>query len=240
MIISSKDNKKIKTWRKYHQSKYRNQDQKCIVEGRHLIEEAYRGDCLEMIITTDNSLNIDFPITYVSQEVIDSLSTNISHNKMIGLCCYNKMKIKDNKRILILDDVQDPGNVGTMIRSAYSFGFDGVIASSKTCDFYNEKCIAASKGSIFQIPCYKVDLKKAINELQASGVQIVGTSLEEAVGLKELALSPKMALIVGNEGQGMNQDILKLCNQKIKIEMCNFESLNVGVAASICMYELTK
>lgn len=245
MIISSRENKKVKQWVKYHHKKFRDKDNKFLVEGEHLVEEAIQSNSLATLIVREGINNkFDFEdVCYVSNDIIDELSVMTSKNDYIGVCNKSNITIDlaNSSRFIILDNVQDPGNVGTIIRTAYSFGYDGIIVGNDCCDIYNEKVISATQGAIFNIPTYRCNLMNEINVLKDKGFYIYGTDLKESKFLSELVKYPtKLAIIVGNEGQGVKESILELTDQNIKIEMQNFESLNVAVAASICMYVLKK
>lgn len=242
MIINSKDNKKVKQWLKYHKKKYRDQDKCFIVEGEHLIQEALAANALECIVVRENfecNYQCD-QIYYVSNEIMDRLCVSVSKSNMIGICHQSISNINTYQRVILLDNVQDPGNVGTIIRSAYSFGFDAVILGNNCCDAYNEKCIASTQGALFHLPIIRMDILEAIDLLKANQVKVYGTSLQESHFLQDIKISDKMAIVVGNEGSGVSDEVLANCDANIKIEMSNFESLNVAIAASICMYTLRK
>ncbi|MCF0108514.1 MAG: RNA methyltransferase, partial [Erysipelotrichaceae bacterium] len=131
---------------------------------------------------------------------------------------------------------QDPGNVGTIIRTALSFGFEQVICSNDCADLFNEKTIRSSQGAIFHIPYVRGDLKDIIIQLKKEGFMVVGTDLSNSVPLKELKQQGKMVIVLGNEGQGMRKDVSSLCDINVKIEMKTFDSLNVAIAGGILMY----
>ncbi|WP_369813787.1 TrmH family RNA methyltransferase [Halolactibacillus sp. JCM 19043] len=141
------------------------------------------------------------------------------------------------KKILVLDNVQDPGNVGTMIRTADAFNYDGVILGKGTVDLFNDKVIRATQGSLFHLPVVKADLQTLLPDLQARGVRLIASTLEEAVPLEEVTVPDSCAVIVGNEGSGVASDIQELSDLKVKISINGrAESLNVGVAAGILLY----
>lgn len=243
MEITSKTNNKVKQWMKYHQKKYRDQDEKFLVEGEHLIEEAIQALQLDTLLIRAGKAN---PFTFnsdvyeVSDEVMDKLSTNVSKVDYIGVCRKMMCCFSSFNRVLLLDNIQDPGNMGTIIRSAYSFGFQGIFISANCVDIYNEKCIRSTQGALFHVPIKKVDLKDQILFLKEKGYHVYATSLKEATPLQEVKPSDKCALIFGNEGQGVHQELIDISTSSIQIEMEAFESLNVAVAAGICMYYFRK
>ncbi|MHC5224952.1 TrmH family RNA methyltransferase [Ignatzschineria sp. LJL83] len=141
--------------------------------------------------------------------------------------------------LLLLDNVQDPGNVGTMIRTAEAAGFTAVILGEGSADLFNDKTIRATQGALFQLPILRGNLADILPELHAAGYESWVTTLEEATFYNELPKPQKCALIMGNEGQGVHPNIQKLATTKVKIPMLGqAESLNVGVAAGILIYDL--
>jgi|GEM_PF-530718 len=145
-------------------------------------------------------------------------------------------KLIDGKRYLILDDLQDPGNIGTLIRTALAFSIDQVILSNNCVDLYNDKLLRSMQGANFHINCIYDDLKTVISTLKKNNVKIIGSALENGQDIKQIKISEKMAFIVGNEGNGMNKDILQECDYVGYIPINTIESLNVAIAGSIMMY----
>ena len=137
---------------------------------------------------------------------------------------------------MALDGVQDPGNVGTIIRTAVAFGFDQVLLSPDCADVYNEKCVRSTQGALFHIAISRIELIPALRSLKEKGVMVIATALHEAQPLSELPIVENVALVLGNEGQGIRPATLEICDQRAFIEMSSFESLNVAVAAGICLY----
>lgn len=243
MEITSKTNIKVKQWMKYHQKKYRDQDKKFIIEGEHLIEEALNASVLDILLVRKGVESPFFnvkEIFEVSDDVMDKLSTNISKVDFIGICHYIENNIDQYDHVLLLDDVQDPGNMGTIIRTAYSFGYQVIFVSKNCVDIYNDKSIRSTQGALFHIPVVQVDLKDQITELQSQKFAVIGTSLQNAKALREVQIPEKCALLFGNEGQGVHPELMTLCDTNICIEMHAFESLNVAIAAGICMYQFAK
>lgn len=241
MVITSLSNNKVKQLVKYHDKKYRELDQVFLVEGEHLIKEALNANVLlEVIIVENTSIDINFDnITYVNEEVMKKISFTKSSYNIIGMCRYMDTKVSiDYNKVIILDDLQDPGNIGTIIRSACSFGFDCVIISNRGVDLYNDKLIRSTQGAIFNIPVIQTSLVDEISKLKKSNVEIIATDLHQSYSLNEYKVSEKFALVMGNEGSGVSEEILNLADVRVKIPMKNFESLNVAVAAGICMFKL--
>lgn len=141
--------------------------------------------------------------------------------------------------LLLLDNVQDPGNVGTMIRTAEAAGFKGIVLGEGSADLYNDKTIRATQGALFQLPIIRANLENLLPALHDAGYESWVTTLEEATFYRELARPSKCALIMGNEGQGVDLKLQKMASTKVKIPMLGqAESLNVGIAAGILMYAL--
>ena len=154
---------------------------------------------------------------------------------------YKNEVFKINNKILMLDGVQDPGNLGTIIRSSVAFNVDTIIVSNDTVDMYNSKVLRATQGMIFNINIIERNIEDTIVNLKKNGYIVYGTKVNGGKSLKSVEKSKKFAIIMGNEGKGVSSSILDLCSDYIYIDMnSNCESLNVGVATSIILYELDK
>ena len=237
MKIESLTNQKVKQWVKLQTKKGRDASQQFIVEEEHLIIEALKYNIVDTILyIEENPFGFEKAIQ-VSVSVMKKLSSNVSLVRYMAICHKQELPIKNFQRLLLLDEIQDPGNLGTIIRSAKSFGFDGIYLSNKSVDLYNDKCIRSSQGAFINFPIIRTELLPIMQQLKKAKVQIVGTSLQQAVSLETLVCQPQMAFVIGNEGQGVSAEVLKQCDVIVKIPMKNFESLNAGIAASILMYE---
>lgn len=241
MLITSLDNNKVKEISKLYESKYRKEFNKFIVEGYHLVEEANKAGLLDEILILENKeINIDVNSTYVSYGVMKKLTNLESVPDVIGICNIKESSISGN-HILILDGIQDPGNLGTIIRSAVAFNIDTIILSNDTVDLYNTKVLRATQGMLFHINIVRLDLVDAIDELKEKEYKIYSTNVVNGINIRNIVLSNKYAIIVGNEGNGIKKEIDELSDEKIYIEMnSNCESLNVGVATGIILYEFNK
>ncbi len=241
MEILSINNPRIKQWKKYEKRKYRDQDGQFLVEEEHLIEEAITANVLVTLLVLqgkNNTLDFDGEVIEVSQAVLDKLSTHVSSVSMIGVCRQLDLKPVKMDRIIYLDNVQDPGNVGTIIRTAFALGYDAIYTSETSVDMYNEKVIRATQGALFHMPIVKGNLLEIMKNHQAYGVHVYATALDaQAKQLTKVDVKVPYALTFGNEGSGVSSQILAQANTKVMIEMERFESLNVAVAAGICMYE---
>lgn len=239
MVIESLENKKVKEWAKLNQKKYRDELGLFIVEGTNLVNEAYNSGCLlELILEEGKVYPIDVDTYYVKKDIIKKISTLDNPVNILGIC---KKKEIDNlgDRILIIDGIQDPGNLGTIIRSACAFSIDTIILSNDTVDLYNPKVIRATQGMLFNINILRKELINYIPLLKTNGYKIYGTDVDGGVNVKTLKEYGKICIIIGNEGQGVSDNIKKLCDKQIYINMNpKCESLNASVAASIILYEL--
>ena len=240
-IIKSLENKKIKKLAKLLIKKYRDQEECFLVSGKHLVLEAYKNKMLlELIVTEDANISLDVETTYVTYPVLKKLTTDKNPEKVVGVVKkLNKDKL--GNKVLILDDIQDPGNLGTIIRSSVAFNVDTLILSLNTVDLYNDKVLKASEGMIFDLNIRKENIIEYIDELKNKGYKIYGTSVDGGKVVNNLVLNDKYAIIMGNEGNGVRREILDKCDEYFYIPMNNTcESLNVGVATSIILYELDK
>ncbi len=238
-IITSLDNKKIKNLSKLLVKKYRDKEDKFLVEGEHLVEEAFKtGYLIEVIKTEDYGREFDVPTTIVTYDVIKKLSSSVTPQKVIGVVKRKEEKDIGNK-VLILDNLQDPGNLGTIIRSSVAFNVDTIVLSENCVDLYNDKVIRSSEGMIFHINVIKRNIDKFIDEIHDDGYKVFGTRVTNGESVKSIESYEKLAVVMGNEGAGVRGEILDKCDKYIYIpmnEVC--ESLNVGVATSIILYEL--
>lgn len=234
MNISSKDNKLFKYLLKVFESKkLRDNDNVFIVEGYNLVEEAYKRNLIINIFSIKEEPLYKDSIT-ISLELLKKLTNTVTPEGIIALVKKDNNNELSNK-ILYLDRIQDPGNIGTLIRSAVSFGFNSIIFD-ETCDPFNPKVIRASEGAIFKINILNYD----INHLKELGYKIYGTSMN-GVSLESIDnCQTKIVIILGNEGNGVRKEYLNITNDNLTIPMINTESLNVGVAGSIIMYHFRK
>ncbi len=236
-IIRSLENSKIKNWSKLKQKKYRDKYKLFIVQERHLIEEAIKAGCIDTLIVKEKVENIfEMDCVYVSDAVMRKLSVNVSLNDYIAVCRMLDYKVNDYKKAIILEKVQDPGNVGTIIRTAYSFGYDVVFLTVDSCDLYNEKTIQASQGAFFHLPVIRDSFDNILSNVRKKGCRVIVADLDNSNYLSKSKKTDRLAIMLGNEGQGLSEKALLAADERVKIEMENFESLNVAIAAAIVMY----
>lgn len=240
-VITSLDNKRIKNLSKLLDKKYRDIESKFLIEGEHLVEEAYKNGVLEEVICTEEyNKKYDVKTTYVSYQVIKKLTKTECPQQVVGVVLKKEGTLKGNKYVL-LDAIQDPGNMGTIIRSAVAFGIDTIVVGNDSVDIYNDKVLRASEGMIFHINIVKKDMEETIKELHKNKIVVYGTKVSGGLELKKIEKNDSYAVLVGNEGAGVREKLLSLCDKYLYIPMkMECESLNVGVATSIILYELNR
>lgn len=232
-MIESVNNEKIKNYAKLSDKKYRDLNNLFIVEGEHLVNEAENLGLVVDVFSLEERNNA----TKVSFDVMKKLSSLTNPPKVLAVVKKLEEKvIKGN--ILLLDDIQDPGNLGTIIRSAVSFGIDTVVVSNNTVDIYNPKVIRASEGMLFKINYLKTNLIDFIND-NKDNYTFITTDVIEGKNIKDISINKNYALIMGNEGNGVKKEISNMIENKVHIKMEDTcESLNVSIATSILLYEL--
>lgn len=239
-IIRSTENAKVKLWNNLKLKKYRDKNGLFIVQEKHLIQEAINVNLVETLIVREGVENIfKCNPVYVSDNVMKKLSENVSLNDYIAICKMQKNNMPIGlKTAVVLENVQDPGNVGTIIRTAVSFGYEAVFLTKGCADIYNEKTIQSSQGAIFHMNIQRCELEGIASYLKENGLELIATDLHNSNWLTDTKVAEKYAIMLGNEGQGLSEKAIELSDQRVKIEMETFESLNVGVAAAITMYDL--
>ena len=238
MLITSPNNDKIKELVKLKNKKYRDDNNIFFVEGKDLCDEAYNSGLMREIYILDGKDDIydEIPYTFVSSEVMKKISDMPSITDYFAVVT-KKVEDKPGNRIIILDNIQDPGNLGTIIRSAVAFNFDTIVLSTDTVDLYNPKVVRSTKGMLFNTNILVRDLETYLKELD--DYVVYGTDVTKGIDIRIEDKKDKIAIIIGNEGRGMSENLKKYCQKFLYINMeNNCESLNAGVSASILMYEV--
>lgn len=204
-----------------------------LVDGSDFIEAAYESGHLLFLLTLEENFAFrDCEQVIVTPEILKKLSPNVTTQKMVGVCRYPEWNFVSGKRFLYLDGVQDPGNVGTLIRTALAFRYDGVILSEDSASVYNDKVISSSKGALFRMPVYE---EISLEELKKEAYTLISTALHQAVDYRSIELTSPFVLILGNEGNGVRKENLRLSDRIVKIPMSGIDSLNVAIAGGILM-----
>ena len=238
MLITSINNEKIKELSKLKVKKYRDQEKKFLVEGDHLVKEAYKtNNLLEVFVLDEIDVSFgDTIVTRVTKEVLKKLSEQESSTNIIGVCKYIDEKIDNDNNIVMLDAIQDPGNLGTIIRSAAAFNYN-IVLGDGSVDIYNSKVVRSTEGMIFHINFIKKNIEGFIKS--NSNYKYYIADMNKGANVLEFKDNKSVALIMGNEGNGVSDSIRNIVDNYIYIpQSSKVESLNVGVAASILMFNV--
>lgn len=241
-IIRSKSNNTVKQIKKLQQKKYRTSSY--LIEGWHLLEEAVKaGASIEHVLVLEEYVDRVSQlekVTVVSPEIIQDLTDSKSPQGVVAQLALPSQKLSDQLagKYLVLEDVQDPGNVGTIIRTADAAGFDGVFLTDKSADIYNMKVLRSMQGSHFHLPIYRLPIEDILSTLKNNQVEILATTLSsQSVDYRQVLPKASFALVMGNEGQGISDFVSEEADQLVHITMPGqAESLNVAIAAGILVF----
>ena len=210
-----------------------------LVEGYHLVEMAFEANCLQEVLCLKDLHLEGIRTVITNEEIIQKLAFSKSPEPIIGVCKKIESKDISSEKALLLDRVQDPGNVGTLLRTALAFGFKRVLSLAGSASFYNPKTIASSQGAIFKLNLQEgLKEEEAVALLKNEGYCLLGSALEGGKSFNEIDIPSKVCLILGNEGQGMSDSLKKKCSCLAYIPMSGIDSLNVGVAGGILMQHI--
>ncbi len=228
----------VKYYKKLREKKYILEYNKYVVEGEHLVEEASKSGVLESIIVgEENKYDFNVPVEILSCKDIKSISLLNSVPNIMGVVRLKVDNVIKGKKIIILDDVQDPGNVGTIIRSALAFNVDTVVLSEGSVSLYNDKMIRSSEGTIFKMNVVRMNTELAIEKIKSNGIKVYYADMAGKEELDSLELD-SYALVLGSEGQGISDKVKRLADSSISVPINNdCESLNVACCGAIIMYK---
>lgn len=259
-IIKSKDNSKIKYIRSLNSKKNRKNDSAFVVEGIKFVKESInedadltfvlvsesasqRNDVLELLRTLEEN-KIEY---YLSDDnIFNSVTETINAQGVLSVVSkrtHVKEQILHNyKFIIICDRIQDPGNLGTIIRTADAFGPAAVIMNKGCVDVYNTKVVRATAGAMFRVPFIIGDTtEEIIDYVRSAGFKIISTVVNSEFSFENIEETEKICVVIGNEGQGISREIIEASDMNITIKMNGrAESLNASIAAGICVYEIRK
>ena len=257
MVITSKDNETIKRIRKLKEKKYRDQNGKYLIEGIKLIREAIVEKAnIDTIVVCDNCVKtgeIDSKVlyeiakyncVYVDEKVFNNI-TDVQNPQGLLAVVEKKSTDKDIKYdedvIVVLDDIQDPGNLGTILRTIDSVGLSQVIVSKKSGDVFNPKVVRSTMGAIFRVNIIESEnLVNTLKEIKKHKFKVVATSLQTEESIYDIDYKKKV-IIIGNEANGVSKEVLEMSDQKVKIPMPGkTESLNAAVATGVNLYEYVR
>jgi len=254
-IIESVDNTLIKETRKLKEKKHRVEREEFIVEGFRFVSEAINSSFdVPFVFVSEAALekwekyNFEEKLTKETRVILikeSALKSICSTETPQGIVAVvkNKQRTVDKKQgfYLLVDKVQDPGNLGTLIRTAHAAGALGVILTKGTVDVYNEKTLRATMGSIFYIPIIEDKELIITKALILDGFKLVASSLDTEDNFYDVDLKSKVIIAVGSEANGVSEEIIKICDYKVKVPMPGgAESLNVAIAGSIMIYEAVR
>lgn len=256
-VITSKDNELVKNIKKLKDKKYRDQEHKYVIEGIKLIEEAIAENAkIDIIVVCEDCVKneeIDskllyevakYNCIYVSQRVFETI-TDVKNPQ--GILAVIKKEEADSSidfsedLIVILDKVQDPGNLGTILRTVDSIGIKQIIVTEGTGDIFNPKVVRSTMGAIFRVKVIEIDdINKTVNEIKKHKFKVISTSLKTEESIYDIKYE-KSAIVIGNEANGVSENLLNLSDKLVKIPMIGkTESLNASVATGIVLYEYVR
>ncbi|WP_297434974.1 RNA methyltransferase [uncultured Clostridium sp.] len=248
LIIESKSNSLFKNLKKLKDKKYRNQTGTYLIEGLRFVDEAFKsGVNIESIMYTQEfkekndeflARGKDINNIMLSLPLLKELSFTGTPQGVMAIVHMENKELKDGNIVVLVDKVQDPGNMGTIIRTAHAVGASGIIMTKGTVDIYNDKVLRSTMGSVFYLPIIEDFELSKINELKENGYKLVVSSLQGEKNFFEEDLKGNIIMAVGNEGNGVSDEVYNISDIKVRIPMPgNAESLNVAVATSVMLYE---
>lgn len=257
-MISSEANAQIKEIIKLQKNaRERRKKQLFVAEGIKLVKEAAKHGKLKQIYLSETaSENIEqecqelftlYPSEVVSDAVFRSITETVTPQGVLGLVQMPVYELGDiladgRHSFMLLDDLRDPGNLGTIMRTAEGADMSGVILSRESVDLFNPKVVRSTMGAIFRVPFfYAEDLTSVIKQLKQMGIPVYGTMMQGSVVYDEPDYRKGAAIVIGNEANGISDKVAEALNVKVRIPMAgNLESLNAAVAAAILMYEVAR
>ncbi|EOU1990734.1 RNA methyltransferase [Clostridium perfringens] len=247
--IESKNNNLFKEIKKLKEKKYRIKSNKYLIEGLRFVEEAIKSKVsIDSIIFTESfkeknpdlflKINENIKLIQMNEALLKQLCSTENPQGIVGVINMQNKELKSGELVVLVDKVQDPGNMGTIIRTAHAAGAAGIVMTKGTVDIYNDKTLRSTMGSIFYIPIVEDDSLDFVKSLKKEGYKLVVSSLQGKNNFFEENLQGKVMIAVGNEGNGVSDEVYDIADIKVKIPMPGeAESLNVAVATSIMIYE---
>ncbi len=267
MIITSRDNEHIKHIRKLlGRAKSRREERCFVIEGLHPVEEALkRGLVQELVLSGGLKDSVgEFPqpvqqmqktaeeqsitVTEVAKTLFDDLSDTVTPQ---GIMAVTRMPEYDRKsmlsgencKVICLEDVRDPGNIGTIIRTAEGAGMDGILFSSGCADIFQPKVVRSTMGSVLRVPCFFCEGKitDELMSMKEEGFTLYAAHLQGSADYREPEYNGKIGILIGNESAGLSDEVTEICEKKVRIPMSGeLESLNAAVSAALLMYEVRR
>ena len=247
--IESKNNNLFKEIKKLKEKKHRIKSNKYLIEGLRFVEEAIKSKVsIDSIIFTESfkeknpdlflKINENIKLIQMNEALLKQLCSTENPQGIVGVINMQNKELKSGELVVLVDKVQDPGNMGTIIRTAHAAGAAGIVMTKGTVDIYNDKTLRSTMGSIFYIPIVEDDSLDFVKSLKKEGYKLVVSSLQGKNNFFEENLQGNVMIAVGNEGNGVSDEVYDIADIKVKIPMPGeAESLNVAVATSIMIYE---
>lgn len=250
-IIASKENQIYKLCSKLAARKYRDACGQYLVEGEKIISDAQKtGQNILYVVMAEGyqpSCRFSCPAVFMEQRLFQKIAQTTVSQGILAVVEKRQMDQEDflhaikrkSGNVVLLDRLQDPGNIGTIIRTADAAGYSGVMTIKGTADLYSPKIVRAAAGSLFRMPFFSADSpQQAVAILEAAGKTILATGFHTELYYYDVDMKRNIGLIIGNEGNGISPELMQLAHEIIKIPMTgSIDSLNASVAAGILMYE---
>ena len=246
--IESKNNNLFKEIKKLKEKKHRIKSNKYLIEGLRFVEAIKSKVSIDSIIFTESfkeknpdlflKINENIKLIQMNEALLKQLCSTENPQGIVGVINMQNKELKSGELVVLVDKVQDPGNMGTIIRTAHAAGAAGIVMTKGTVDIYNDKTLRSTMGSIFYIPIVEDDSLDFVKSLKKEWYKLVVSSLQGKNNFFEENLQGKVMIAVGNEGNGVSDEVYDIADIKVKIPMPGeAESLNVAVATSIMIYE---
>ncbi|GAA2980591.1 TrmH family RNA methyltransferase [Lentilactobacillus parakefiri] len=251
--ITSNQNNRVKEWTKMQSKKGRVKSGQYVIEGWHIVDEAIRHrQAIKQLMVEDESYLGDLPVDDATEVflITPEIAKHISSTEtpqgvfaVLNTADYHEQIPNDLRGAwLLLDNIQDPGNIGTMVRTADAAGLNGIVFGKGSADLYNPKVVRSMQGSQFHMQLFTGDILEWMAAFKAAGVKTYGTELnDQAISYYDITPTKQFALIMGNEGNGVDPRILEKTDQNLYIPMNGeAESLNVAVATGVLLFKFVK
>ncbi|NLJ75068.1 MAG: RNA methyltransferase [Firmicutes bacterium] len=253
-LITSKNNDQIKWIKKLNQRKFRVQERAYYVEGVRLTEEAVCSGSATSLFFTSRLLSTKrgknlleraqaqgVRLTECTESVFSEITDTVNSQGVLAIVRKRHWPFVLKGLLVVADEIQDPGNMGTLCRTAVAAGASGLIVTSGSVDPYNPKAVRSSMGGILHLPIWSMDGEEAVQVLEENNVPIIAADLEQAVDCFNASFPQTLALVVGNEARGVSELMLTHAQMRVKIPLLGpVESLNASVAAGILLYEIVR
>ena len=245
--ITSLKNPKVATWKSLKDRKGRRETGCFLVEGRKMVEEALASAFPVEAVLVDDARSTEFrlpegiPVYTMPGHVLAAVCDTKTPQGIAAIVRMAEVELH-GPRLVAMDGVQDPGNVGTIIRTADAAGFDGVILSAQCADVFSPKVLRATMGSVFRMGIRVTDdLPGVLSQMVKEGASVLSSQLDGEPFYQRSPLNERFVLVIGSEGNGVTDEVKAIATHKVKLPMRGgAESLNAAVAAGIMMYELTR